>query len=128
MCKTIKHKVKFRASPDQVYRFLTDNKKHTLMTGEKAEISQKVGGKFSVRAGFVNGINVDMVPGKHLVQAWRNKNFPEGIFSMAAFQLTKTAHGGTELVLTHRGVPKQLIPDVERDWREIYWEGIRASS
>ncbi len=126
MCKTIKQRVKFQASPDWVYEMLADSKRHTELTGHKAEISRKVGGPFSVRGGQVTGINVDLVPGERLVQAWRSKEFPEGIFSMATFQLTPTKAGGTELVLTHRGVPKHLIPKVEKEWKKSYWEKLRG--
>lgn len=125
MCKTIKQKVKFRAPPDRVYEFLADSKQHALLTGRKADISRKVGGTFSTQNGHVTGINVDMVPGTRLVQAWRTKEFPKGIFSMAAFQFTRTKSGGTELVLTHRGVPKNLIPKIERDWKMLYWQKLR---
>ena len=45
---------------------------------------------------------------------------------MAAVTLTATPDGGTELVLTHRGVPEDLIPETERVWREEYWSRIRA--
>jgi len=40
---------------------------------------------------------------------------------MAAITLAPTAGGGTELVLTHRGVPKHLIPETEDYWRQGYW-------
>lgn len=126
MCKTIKQRVKFRLSPERVYSLLVDSKLHSQLTGQQAMISKKVGGTFSIRGGRVSGIIVDLEPGKRLVQAWRSKEFPVGIFSMAAFQLSRTKDGGTELVLTHRGVPKDLIPAVEREWRNLYWEKIRA--
>jgi uncharacterized protein YndB with AHSA1/START domain len=125
MCKTIKQKVTFRASPDRIYELLADSRQHAALTGQRAEISRKIGGPFSTRAGRVRGINVDLVPGERLVQAWRRRDFPVGIFSMATFQLSRTKSGGTELVLIHRGVPKELIPDIERDWRETYWDRIR---
>lgn len=60
-----------------------------------------------------------------LVQAWREREFPVGIFSMATFNLSPTAQGGTELILTHRGVPKDLIPRIIDDWRELYWEKMK---
>jgi uncharacterized protein YndB with AHSA1/START domain len=125
MCKTIKQKVKFKASPEAVYRVLTDAKRHALLTGESAKIARKVGGAFSTRAGRVRGILVDLVPGKRVVQAWRSREFPEGVFSMAAFELTRQKDGGTLLVLTHRGVPKDLIPQIEADWRATYWANLR---
>ena len=126
MCKTIKQKVKFRLSPDTIYELLVDSKQHTNLTGQKASINSKVGGEFSAQSGRVSGINVDLVPGKRVVQAWRSKEFPEGAFSMATFLLKKTKDGGTDLTLIHRGVPKELIPGVEQDWRSLYWENIRT--
>ena len=126
MCKTIKQRVKFKAAPATVYDLLADSEKHTAVTGRKAKISKTVGGTFSTSGNDVTGINVDLVPGQRIVQAWRHRKFPEGIFSMATVTLTPTKDGGTELVLTHRGVPKDLIPETEESWREGYWSRIRA--
>src|SRR6185436_1214047 len=108
MCKTIKQKVRFKVPPETVYDLLADSRERTEITGRKAVMSDKVGGKFSTDAGQVTGVNVDLVPGRRLVQAWRRKDFPEGIYSMAAITLDPIPGGGTELVLTHRGVPKHL--------------------
>src|SRR4030095_8384394 len=121
MCKTIKQKVRFKASPEKIYHLLADSRKRTEVTGRKAVISDKVGGTFSTDAGQVTGVNVDLVPGRRLVQAWRRKDFPEGISSMAAFTLAPIPGGGTELVLTHRGVPKHLLDQVEDYWRLTHW-------
>jgi uncharacterized protein YndB with AHSA1/START domain len=121
MCKTIKQKVRFNIPPDTVYDLLADSRKRTEVTGRKARMSDKVGGTFSTDSGDVTGINVDLAPRRRLVQAWRRKDFPEGIYSMAAITLAPTPAGGTELVLTHRGVPKQLIDQIEDYWRRVYW-------
>jgi uncharacterized protein YndB with AHSA1/START domain len=126
MCKTIKQKVKFKAAPATVYELLADSKKHSAVTGKKASISRKIGGTFSAAVNRSSGVNVDLVPGKRIVQAWRDARFPAGIFSMAAFTLAATSDGGTELVLTHRGVPKALIPETEQAWRDQYWAKMKA--
>ncbi|MBL8018177.1 MAG: SRPBCC domain-containing protein [Leptospirales bacterium] len=125
MCKTIKHKVKFKASPDEVYQVLADSKLHQECIGAKATIGKAIGERFEVFAGKITGVIVDLAPGKRIVQAWRRSDFPAGIFSMAAFTLQATKDGGTELILTHRGVPKALIPDVEAAWRRDYWQKIK---
>ena len=126
MCKTIKQRVKFKAAPATIYELLADSKKHTAVTGKKAVISPNVGGTFTACGNEVTGVNVDLVPARRIVQAWRHRRFPEGIFSMAAVTLTPTPDGGTELVLTHRGVPKALIPETEQNWRDHYWSRIKA--
>jgi uncharacterized protein YndB with AHSA1/START domain len=111
MCKTIKQRVKFKAAPDAIYELLADSRKHTALTGRKATISTKVGGTFSTSGNDVTGVNVDLVPARRIVQAWRHRRYPDG---------------GTELVLTHRGVPKDLIPETEKTWRDQYWARIKA--
>ena len=126
MCKTIKQRVKLKAAPHTIYELLADSEKHTALTGRQANITAKVGGTFSTGGNDVTGINVDLVPGRRIVQAWRHRRFPEGVFSMAAVTLTPTADGGTELVLTHRGVPKELIPETEQTWRDQYWSRMKA--
>ena len=121
MCKTIKHKVRFKTPPETIYDLLADSRKRTEVTGREALLSDQVGGRFSTDAGQVTGVNVDLVRGRRLVQAWRRQDFPEGIYSMAAITLAPTSSGGTELVLTHRGVPKHLLDEVEDYWRLGYW-------
>lgn len=125
MCKTIKQKVKFKAPPADIYRFLSDSRAQTELTGLEAILSKKIGGSFSALAGDVSGVIVDLLPPLRIVQAWRRSDFPDGIFSMASFHLKPTSDGGTELVLTHRGVPKELIPAVEAGWREKFWGRIK---
>lgn len=125
MCKTIKQKVKFKAPPGTIYELLSDSKTQSEFTGEKAVISRKIGGSFSALSGSIGGIIVDLSPNTRIVQAWRRLDFPDGIFSMATFNLKPTADGGTELVLIHRGVPKDLIPEIELSWREKFWNKIK---
>jgi activator of HSP90 ATPase len=125
MCKTIKQKVKFRAPPEVVYGLLTDSKKYSAVTGKKATIGKKAGAPFSVYGGQASGIIVELVPGKRIVEVWRGHSFSEGIFSMATFNLKETSDGGTELILVHRGVPKEMIPLIEQGWRKYNWDPIK---
>ncbi len=125
MCKTIKQKVKIQASPDAVYEILTNSKRHSALTGKPAKLSLQVGGTFTTAGANVSGVNVDLKPRVRIVQAWRRRDFPEGVFSMVSFVFLPTRSGGTDLVLTHRGVPKEMIPDIETFWREEYWHKMR---
>jgi len=126
MCKTIKQRVKFKADPPTVYELLADSRKHSAITGRRAVISKKIGGTFSIDGSEVTGIIVDLVAGRRIVQAWRHRRFPEGIFSMVAITLKATPDGGTELVLVHRGVPKELIPETEQAWRDQVWQRMKT--
>ncbi len=127
MCKTIKHKVRFKASPREVYDALADSEQRSALTGSRAVIGAAVGDRFSTDDGRVTGVNVDLVPGERLVQAWRrDDDFPDGVYSMAAITMAPTPKGGTELVLTHRGVPKPLLDEMETYWRTVYWSPMKS--
>jgi uncharacterized protein YndB with AHSA1/START domain len=126
MCKTIKQNQIFNAPPKKVYELLTDPMLQSDLTGKPTTNVPKPGGKFTAYANQIEGLNVELVPGKRIVQAWKHKNFPEGIYSMATFNLEPTAQGHTKLTLTHRGVPKDLIPETEQNWRELYWDKMKA--
>ena len=69
MCKTIKQRVKFKAPPATIYDLLADSRKHSAVTGRKANINSKIGGTFSTGGDDVTGINVDLVPAQRIVQA-----------------------------------------------------------
>src|SRR5260370_40452867 len=100
MCKTIKQRVKFKAAPDTVYDLLADSEKHTAVTGRKAIISGKIGGTVSTSGNDVTGGNVDLVPRRRIVPAWRHRPFPAGVFSVAAVTPTPPPAGRTGPVLT----------------------------
>jgi activator of HSP90 ATPase len=125
MSKTIKNKVKFGASPMTIYQLLMDSKKHGAFTGVKASIDKRVGGKFAAY-GCLNGINVELKPGKRIVQAWREHSFPEGVYSIVTFELKPVRGGCTELTFTQYGVPTVHYAHINAGWREQYWEKIKA--
>ena len=47
--RTLAQTVTFKASPMQVYEMIMDFKKHQSLSGEKAKISRKVGGRWVSR-------------------------------------------------------------------------------
>jgi hypothetical protein len=61
--KTLQQTVTFKASPRQVYDMLMDSKKHQSLSGERAKISKKVGGKFIAWGSHISGINLVLKPG-----------------------------------------------------------------
>jgi activator of HSP90 ATPase len=126
MNKTIRHTVVINAPPKKVYAALIDEKKHAKFSGEPATISRKVGGAFACYGGYVSGINVDLVPSKRIVQAWRSKAWPAGTFSIASFAFSRQAGGKTKLAFTHVGVPAFDFKDINQGWRTFYWNPIKA--
>jgi len=118
--RKIKQSVTFKASPHDVYEALIDSKKHAKFTGGKASISHEVGGKFSAFEGYAEGVNLQLVPDKKIVQSWRASDWPEGHYSEVTF-LFKDIEGGTYLTFSQTGVPEEQYDDISQGWRDYYW-------
>ena len=102
MSKTIRQTATFKASPHAVYELLMDSKKHASFTGGAASISRKVGGKFSVSDGEIQGENLELVPDQKIVQTWRYSDWEVGVYSRATFALEQVG-GKTRLTFTQSG-------------------------
>ena len=118
--KAIRQSVTFKTSRHVRYDMLMDSRKHAKFTGEKASISRKIGGKFTAYAGYINGVNLNLVQDKTIVQSWRGSDWPEGHFSRVTFSL-KSVPTGTRLTFTQTGVPKDKYEDIFKGWRDYYW-------
>ena len=74
--KTIRQSVTFRATPHEVYEAIMDSKKHSELTGSQVRMSRKIGGKFSIYGGDIEGVNLELVPDQKIVQSWRYSDWP----------------------------------------------------
>jgi len=124
--KDIKQTIEFSASPHEVYEALMDSKKHSAFTGGKANISRKVGGKFTVYDNYAEGKNLELVADKKIVQSWRASDWPEGLESKATFLLSAKRGGGTKLTFTQKGVPADQYSDILEGWNEFYWKPMKS--
>ena len=125
MSKPIHQEVVIKASAKRVYEALTDSKKFSKLTGgAPADISKEAGGAFSLFGGMITGRNIEAMADQRLVQAWRAGNWPDGIYSVARFELK--AHGAdTLLVFDQVGFPPENRDDLEKGWSKMYWEPIK---
>jgi activator of HSP90 ATPase len=118
---TIHQEIDFTASPQRIYEALLDTKQITAFSGRAAEINREIGGAFSLFDGHITGRNVELVPNKRIVQAWRTADWPEGAYSIARFEL-KAQGSGTRLVFDHIGFPEGLHDHLAEGWEGHYWE------
>lgn len=118
--KTIRQTATFNASPEEVYEILMDSGKHSKLTGGKASISRKEGGNFSAYDGYCSGKNLELIPGKKIVQSWRASEWEEGHYSKATFSLSKTKTG-TKLAFTQTNVPLKYYNSIKKGWIDYYW-------
>ena len=126
MTKTIRQTVLLPGAPARVYAALIESRQHAQFTGAPAKISARVGGAFSCYDGYITGVNVELVPGQRIVQAWRSQGWPKGFHSLVTFALAKAPGGKTRLTFTHLGVPAGDFKAKSQGWKTHYWEPLKA--
>lgn len=128
-CECIHQEVVIKANRARVYQALTDEKQFSKVTdfsipGAATTISSKVGGEFSLFGGVILGRHIEMVPNERLVQAWREKEWVPGLFSIVRFQLND-ATSDTKLVFDHTGFPQGKAESLAAGWKSHYWESLQ---
>jgi hypothetical protein len=120
--KAIVQKIKFKATPKELFELYMDSKKHTLATGGgKAVMSRKVGGSFSAWNGYIRGKNLEILPGKRVVQSWRGtSDFSAKEDSILILEFEK-AGGGAVLTMVHV-VPDRHVKHLSKGWHDCYWK------
>ncbi len=118
--RTIKQTATFKVPPHEVYEALMDSVKHARFTGSNARISRETGGKFTAFDGYSEGVNLELVPDKKIVQTWRANDWPVGHYSTVTYVL-KEIEKGTKLTFTQVGVPENQLEDVSQGWKDFYW-------
>jgi activator of HSP90 ATPase len=122
--RTIRQTVTFRAPPRQVYELLMDSKKHQSLSGQKAKISRKVGGRFTAWGPHISGVNLVVKPASKIVQAWRAKDWWPDHYSIAIFDF-KPVTQGTRLTFTQMGVPRHRYDGHWHGWINTYWRPMK---
>lgn len=111
--------------PVDVFSIFLTSEKFTAMTGIPADLSPEVGGASTMFGGMIAALNIEVIEGKRLVQAWRPGNWDEGTYSIARFDFAAD-NGGTKVTLTHTGYPAESEDHLRAGWAERYWEPLKA--
>jgi uncharacterized protein YndB with AHSA1/START domain len=115
----------FAASPARIFAVLTQSAEFSRMSGgAPAEIDAAPGGAFACFGGMIHGRTIESVPGERLVQAWRAKPWPAGVYSIVKFELRSEGEG-TRVVLDHAGFPDGQAEHLGPGWNANYWEPLR---
>ncbi len=124
---TIHQEVNIASTPDRIYRSLMDPAEFSARTGgAPAEIERTEGGAFSIFGGHVTGRNIELVQDQRIVQAWRAKTWPAGIYSIARFEL-RAEGGATRIIFDHTGFPEDQQEHLATGWQENYWNTLKRA-
>ena len=126
----IQKEVTFNASPARIYQLLSQSDQFAAATGRSASIGPE-GETFSLFGGFITGRNIELVPGRRVVQAWRSQDWGPGVYSLVRFTLTG-GDGGTRMVVTHDAYPEGASPmyptwhqHLSENWPAFYFNPFR---
>jgi len=117
----IHFEIAFAAPAARIYQVLLDAKQFSACTKLPAVMDSRPGGTFKLFDGQIEGRNIELVPDKRIVQAWRPAHWPAGEYSVANFELT--AHmTGTRLIFDHKGFPAAEHDSLSDGWKAHYWQ------
>jgi activator of HSP90 ATPase len=86
--ESIHQEVVFNATRKRVYEAIIEEKQFRQVTdfiikGASTQISPEVGGAFAMFGGVILGRHIELVPYERIVQAWREKDWPAGVYSIS---------------------------------------------
>jgi activator of HSP90 ATPase len=117
----------FDANAELLYKFFTDSKLHTEITGSKAIINNKIGGRFTVWDGYINGEIVSFEKNKKVIQKWRttefDKNDKDSILEIRIEEINKSK---SKLILKHSELPEGTEEEYKKGWKEYYIKPLKA--
>jgi activator of HSP90 ATPase len=117
------------AHPQAVYEVLTDGEKFAAATGMPAQLSDREGEAFTLFGGRIEGRQIELVPGQHIVQAWRfgaehPSPWDAGVYSVVRFTLSGQ-EDGTRFTIDHAGVPPEWHDHLTEGYPTFYEQPLR---
>jgi activator of HSP90 ATPase len=117
------YEVLTNASQFQKLQLLSPDVPAAALNAHPAQLSAEPGSAFSLFGGIIVGRQVELVPAKRVVQAWRVENWNPGMYSIARFELSD-ADGGTKIIFDHTGFPAGAGDHLAAGWKSHYWDGL----
>lgn len=112
------------ASPESIYDAWLDSEGHSRMTGSPAQVTAHVGGSFDAWDGYISGKNLQLEPGKRIVQSWRGSSYKDSDGDSQIDVSFEPVEGGTKITLTHSNVPDDQGSH-EPGWTTHYFDPMK---
>jgi activator of HSP90 ATPase len=110
------------ANRDEIFNALTNPLAIELWTGYPAEMEPIPGKEFSLWEGDITGKNLEIIPGKKIVQEWYF-NDPQNI-SIVTIEL-EDEKKGTRINLLHSNVPEIAFDNMVYGWKEYFFGALK---
>lgn len=110
-----------------VFDMYMDARKHAKWIGAGVKMSKKVGGRFEVFDGYAYGTNIELMPGKKIVQVWipQEEKWPDGHVSIVEFSFSSVGKNKCKITLHHKQIPSGMEKQFKDGWRDYYWTPLK---
>ena len=126
MPDSIRLSAEFPVTPDEIYRAWLNSDEHTAFTGGEAFVKPKVGTTFSAWDEYITGTNLELIPGRKIVQSWRTTEFKDDDPDSRLEIRLEVIPGGCRLVILHTELPDGDGPKYEDGWEDHYFVPMRV--
>jgi activator of HSP90 ATPase len=90
------------------------------MTGAAAQIDPRPGGVFTAWDGYIEGVTLQLEPGRRIVQTWRTSEFEPDDADSQIEVVLEPSDVGTVLTLHHTRIPDGQS-GYEQGWVDSYF-------
>lgn len=113
------------ATHDRVYQAWLDSTMHTEMTGGLAAVSDVAGAAFTAWDGYIEGTNLELEPGKRILQKWRTSEFEDTDEDSLLEILFEPEDNQTRITILHSHLPAHGM-QYKQGWIDSYLNPMRA--
>jgi len=125
MPETVKVSAVLPASPKRVYQAWMSSQEHGKFTGGKAVIDPRKGGNFTAWDGYIQGKNLELQPGRKIVQSWRTAEFPSRSPDSRIEVLLERSGKGTKVTIIHTSIPDGQGEGYRKGWTDYYFKPMK---
>ncbi len=113
------------AAPNEVYEAWLDSEKHSSMTGGKAFVTDEIGAPFRAWDDYIEGINIELKPGKRILQHWRTSEFEDSDEDSLLEILFEAEGEHTRITIRHTNLPDHGM-QYKQGWVDAYFTPMQA--
>ena len=114
------------AEPRAIYDAWLEGAAHAAMTGGMvAAASDKLGGSFTVWDGYITGRNLELEPGRRILQSWRTTRFAPTDADSRIEVLLEPVKEGTRVTVRHTNVPDGHTSYRDGGWQKSYFDPMK---
>lgn len=126
--RTVEITERFKARPSDIFECMLDQQRVSAFTSSSCSIEPRVGGKFTLFDGMINGEYLAIEPAQTIQMQWHSKDWPVNHQSTVNIKIVEEEPGETVLYLTHKHVPTRdasgdtsVVARTKQGWKERYF-------